>query len=162
MLTASLRQTARSNQLVLVDALVEYGKQLYELGRSKHSFSETVNAVIEKSPHLKPVMGAAWALISTWEKLHPTKVHPPMPWPMLQALVVTMLAWGWWRLALTSSLGFSAMLRPTELLQLSKNSFVTPIDRPWPRQGLAHFVAINQSRGPEVPNNSMCDSMSRW
>eukprot|EP00439_Symbiodinium_sp_Y106_P041834 s5083_g5.t1 len=102
---ASLRQTARSNQLVLVDALVEYGKQLYELGRSKHSFSETVNAVIEKSPHLKPVMGAAWALISTWEKLHPTKVHPPMPWPMLQALVVTMLAWGWWRLALTSSLG---------------------------------------------------------
>ena len=81
MLTASLRQTARSNQLVLVDALVEYGKQLYELGRSKHSFSETVNAVIEKSPHLKPVMGAAWALISTWEKLHPTKVHPPVPWP---------------------------------------------------------------------------------
>ena len=73
-----------------------------------------------------------------------------MPWPMLQALVVTMLAWGWWRLALTSLLGFFAMLRPIELLQLSKNSFVTPIDH-----GLGKVLLIllpstkSRTRGPK-------------
>ena len=83
---------------MLVDALVEYGKQLYELGRSKHSFSETVNAVIEKFPHLTSTDAVAYAA--------GTRGHHA--------------GLGLVEIGFNFVVGFFAMLRPIELLQLSK------------------------------------------
>ena len=102
----------------LVSILEEYGKVLYERGASRRTFAETVNCVVQHFPYLKSFMAGPWNLLTTWETIWPGKVHPPLPLPLMKALVCTAVAWGWIRISLLILIGFYTLLRPCELLAL--------------------------------------------
>lgn len=110
---------------MVVELLEEYGRVLYETGASRRTFAETINIVQQRFPYLKTLMTGPWQLATTWENLHPTQVHPPIPKPLLEAMVSIAISWKWYRLALLFLLGFYALLRPAELCFLRVKHFVT-------------------------------------
>ena len=85
---------------------------------TRRNYAETVNVVVQRHPFLKTFLAGPWRLLTTWESLCPSKVHPPFPLPLLRATVTTALAWGWRRCALLMLIGFYALLRPCELIAL--------------------------------------------
>ncbi|CAE7216273.1 ACT1 [Symbiodinium sp. KB8] len=91
---------------IQVSILVEeYGRSLYEQGAPRRDYAETINVLVQKFPFLKNFLAGPWRLLTTWESLCPSKVHPPMPLPILKALVTTALAWSWTRFALLLLVG---------------------------------------------------------
>ena len=93
-------------------------------GATRRDYAETINIVVQRFPYLRTFMTGPWRLCTTWETLHPGKVHPPMPLPLLKALVTTALAWGWHRFAMLLLIGFYALLRPCELTALKVSDFL--------------------------------------
>ena len=91
---------------------------LYEQGSTRRNYAETINGILQRFPYLKSFLAGPWKLLTTWESLWPGKVHPPMPLPLLKALVTTALAWQWIRLAMVLLLGFYGLLRPCEVIAL--------------------------------------------
>ena len=87
-------------------------------GRFSAQLCRNINIVVQRCPYLKTFLAGPWKLLTTWESLFPGKLHPPVPLPLLKALVVTALAWQWNRLAMMLLIGFYALLRPCELIAL--------------------------------------------
>ena len=115
---------ARETPIVVTELLEEYGRVLYETGASRRTFAETINVVQQKFPFLRRMMTGPWQLATTWESLHPSQMHPPIPKPLLEAMVSISISWKWHRLALLLLLGFYALLRPAELFFLKVKHFV--------------------------------------
>ena len=116
--TIPLAQLVRSDPIEVAIRLEEYGRVLYERGETRRNYAETVNVVVQRHPFLRTFLAGPWRLLTTWETLCPSKVHPPFPLPLLKAAVTTALAWGWHRFALLMLIGFYALLRPCELIAL--------------------------------------------
>ncbi|CAE7232920.1 unnamed protein product [Symbiodinium sp. CCMP2456] len=106
----------------------EYRRVLYEQGETRRNFAETVNVMNQRHPFLKNFMAGPWGLLTTWELLNPGKVHPPVPAPLLKAMVTTALAWQWMRFALMILLGYFGMLRPCEMLGLRVEDCILAVD----------------------------------
>ena len=68
-------------------------------------------------------MNGPWQLATTWETIHPSAVHPPIPQPLMMAMVAVALAWKWFRMALLILTGFYALLRPAEMFLLKPEHF---------------------------------------
>ena len=84
-------------------------------GASRRDFAETVILIQRYPMHY---MAGPWKLLTTWESVWPGKVHPPLPLPLLKALVTTALTWQWTCFTLALLIGYFALLRPCELLAL--------------------------------------------
>ena len=119
-----LTELVRQDPIQLSTLLEEYGRTLYESGASRRDYAETINILVQEFAFLKPFLAGPWRLLTTWESLWPGKVHPPMPLPLLHALVSTALAWSWNRFALLLLIGFYALLRPCKLIALRVNDFM--------------------------------------
>jgi hypothetical protein len=117
-LLPEIREVARRSPIVVVEWLEEYGKHLYESNSSRRNYAETINVVQQLFPYLKPMMAGPWQLMTTWESLHPSQIHPPLPFPLLQAMVAVAVSWRWIRAALMLLLGFFGLLRPVEVCSL--------------------------------------------
>ena len=146
---ASLEDLARHRPQLAAEILEEYGKTVFVARWARGSYAETINAVVVKFPWLKGMLAGCWQVLHTWSSLEPTKVHPPAPWPLVQALVGTALTWKWPRLALLILLGFVGLLRPCEMLAMAWTHFT------WPSQhglGRAVFLHVQEPktrfRGP--------------
>eukprot|EP00435_Cladocopium_sp_Y103_P037725 s865_g10.t1 len=113
-----LKEVARNSPIVVVEWLEEYGKHLYEINASRRNFAETINMVQQLFPYLRPMLAGPWQLVTTWESLHPSQLHPPLPFPLLQAMVAVAVSWRWIRAALMLLLGFFGLLRPAEACSL--------------------------------------------
>ena len=116
--SSSVPTLARQDPVQLGILVEEYGRCLYERGASRRNFAETVNVLVERFAFAKTFMAGPWRLLTTWESLFPGKVHPPMPLPLLKAVVTTSLAWNWPRFALALLLG---LFRPCEVTALKAN-----------------------------------------
>ena len=116
--TRPLPELARWDPIQVATLLEEYGRVCYEDGTPRRSYAETINIVVQRFPYLKNYLAGPWRLLTTWEGLLPGKVHPPMPAPLLKALVATALVWDWMRFAMILLIGFYALLRPCELIAL--------------------------------------------
>ena len=64
-----------------------------------------------------------------WLKLEPQRTRPPLPWPLLAALVMQMLKQHRTHSAAAVLLSFTAYLRPGEVLHLRKADLVNPMPR---------------------------------
>ena len=113
-----LPELARWDPIQLATVLEEYGRVLYEQGAAKRNYAKTINAILQRFPYVKSFLSGPWNLLTTWESLWPGKVHPPIPLPLLRALVTTALAWRWTRFAMVLLLGFYGLLRPCEVTAL--------------------------------------------
>eukprot|EP00435_Cladocopium_sp_Y103_P060681 s641_g22.t1 len=118
-----LRHLARSSPITMSEMLGEFGRMMYEQGSSRRNYAETINAVVQDFPFLRQVMNGPWQLATTWETIHPSALHPPIPQPLMLAMVAVALAWKWFRMSLLILIGFYALLRPAEIFLLKPEHF---------------------------------------
>ena len=71
--------------------LVEYGKQLFQSGKSYGIYAETINAVAIERPLLKRLLTPAWDLAFAWLADEPYSHHPAMPLSLMASMVVIAL-----------------------------------------------------------------------
>ena len=60
-------------------ALIGYGKSLFYGGHPKYTYAETVNAVIDRFPHYRGLVSAAWQTLKKWEEAEPMERSMIMP-----------------------------------------------------------------------------------
>lgn len=66
------------------------------------------------------------ARIARWQKLDPSFSRPPLPWPAVAGIVVSMLRGGCYLEAVATLLTFTLYLRPVELLRLEAFQLLPP------------------------------------
>lgn len=97
-------------------------------GAPKYFFAETINAVIDRYPSYRNLVGLAWATLKKWEEAEPTDRAMVMPATLLQAAVSLALLWNWPHFVAALLLGFHGFLRPAEFLFLKRSDLVLPRD----------------------------------
>ena len=108
--------------------VVRFGRALYRMGKSYNQYAETINSLVAQKPGLRRMMTAAWDLGFAWSKQEPSQHHAPIPVPILLAMLVTCLSWGWSRMAGMLALGFGGLLRPGELMAGKREDLLLPRD----------------------------------
>ena len=106
--------------------LADFGQQAYDTGLSLSDFSETVNAVIDLQRSWRRSIQKAWDVARSWKTLAPALSHQPVPAIVLLAMQSLALLWGWWDLSGCLGLAFMGLLRPNELLKLTRQDLVLP------------------------------------
>ena len=122
---ASLRPL---DPLFLNQALVDYGRELYEAGKPYWLYSEKVNALTARLPTLRRQMQQAWDLGFAWLANEPYTHHVPMPPVILTAVLTTCLCWGWVREAGLFALAWGGLLRIGEATNACRRDLVLPRD----------------------------------
>ena len=115
-----------ADPLTLSKGLARYGQALYDAGRPLGVYLEVVNACVDQRPELRGRLQAAWRVGWAWRGLVPARNHRPMPGPALKAAVAVALLENAVDLAAILAIGFSACLRPAELLTLKVNDVLLP------------------------------------
>ena len=109
-------------------ALIGYGKYLFYGGHPKYTYAETVNAVIDRFPHYRGLVSAAWQTLKKWEEAEPMERSMIMPAALFKAAVSLCILWSWKKVAAVLLLGFHGLLRPNEILPLRRADLVLPRD----------------------------------
>ena len=131
-----LTEVLLEDALVTARLLADYGQFCYDNQRSRSEFSETINAITDRAPHLKGHLAPAWDVSWTWRALEPGGSHRPIPEAIARAFVALACAWGWHDVALAVLIGFLGMMRPGELIKLRVANLVLP------RKGLSTTWAL--------------------
>ena len=95
----------------LSEALVAYGKDMYNAGRSYVKFSEAINAIAGRRPALRRQLGAAWDLAFNWVVDEPHQHHAALPQSILIATVSLVILWVWAREAAVIAMSWTGLLR---------------------------------------------------
>ena len=98
----------------------EFGFALYDAQRTQGELKETILSIQDRFGYAKPALSAAWRVVSTWERLEPTKARAPLPFVVFQSMLVVALGWQWYRMALALYISFFCLLRPGELFDLMR------------------------------------------
>ena len=112
----------------VAEAVVSYGKDMYQSGKSYGRFSETINALTTRRPALRRNLGAAWDLAFNWLVDEPHEHHAALPVTILLACVSLSLLWGWLREAAVLALTWTAVLRIGEVFAARRSDLVLPQD----------------------------------
>ena len=126
--TFTLDTLARKHIDLLSEYCEEYILHLYTMGQSRVAAAETLNMLVQSYGWLKPSLAGPWGMIRAWEYQEPSIHHPPIPAPVLRALVACALAWDWPKVAVMLALGFFALLRPVECIGLRRQDLALPSD----------------------------------
>ena len=108
--------------------LCDYLEFLWSSGEGRGLASDTLAALQDTSPKLRGAIPGAWRLLKTWHANEIPCRAPPLPQPVLEALVGYFLFHDKLAMALSLLVGFYAMLRTGELLGI-RNKDVTVDDR---------------------------------
>ena len=110
------------------DLLVAYGRELFDAGRPFSHYSETINAIGSKKPTIRRLLTGAWDLAFAWLREEPYEHHVACPYPVLLALLVTSLTWGWTRVAGILALSWAGLCRIGEVLGARREDLILPQD----------------------------------
>ena len=102
------------------------GQWLYESGGAVSHLTYTILAIVDLRRDYKRALHRAWDAVALWKQLQPVRSHRPMPRTMMLAMVALSLLWGWSDIAFGIAVGFSAMLRRTEIMALKAQNIVAP------------------------------------
>ena len=146
------------------EALVSYGKEMYNAGRSYGKFSETINAVAGRRPALRRHLASAWDLAFNWVVDEPHQHHAALPQSILIAAVSLALLWGWSREAATLALAWTGLLRIGEAFAAKRADLILPRDA---APGIQHAllkIRLPKTRGRAARHQSAridpCDIVS--
>ena len=112
----------------VAEALVAYGRDMYQAGKSYGRFSETINALTSKRPILRRRVSTAWDLAFNWIVDEPHEHHAALPVSILLSTVALALLWGWTREAAVLALMWSGVLRVGELIAATRQDLILPQD----------------------------------
>ena len=113
---------------LFVEALRLYAQVLFSAGTPLHYYRQLVAHVSKEYPSVKPFIGAAWGAVTRWERIEPLQHRPPLPEPVLKAMLALALIHGWYRFAAVTALGFYGVCRVGEPLRASRADLLTPED----------------------------------
>eukprot|EP00438_Fugacium_kawagutii_P013361 Skav216467 [mRNA] locus=scaffold1123:2159:6532:+ [translate_table: standard] len=136
------------------EALVAYGKDMYYSGKSYGKFSETINAVASRKPHLRRNLASAWDLAFNWVVDEPHEHHAALPHSVLVALVGLALLWGWTKEAAVIALGWVGVLRIGEIYAATRADLILPEDA---APGIKHAllqIKLPKTRGRAARHQS--------
>ena len=113
---------------LFVVLLAEYGHVAYKEGRPLHLFRQLLAFCQREYFGLKPYMATAWDVVTRWELAEPMRHRPPLPEPLLHAMLGLAIGLGWKRFCLVSLLAFYCIARPGELLSARRRDVLTAQD----------------------------------
>lgn len=108
--------------------MVAYGHFCFSDGVALHVFRQLLAHVQKLHPQIKVFMTPAWETVSKWEMQEPSKHRPPMPEPIMLAMVSLALAWKWERWSAITLACFYSVSRVGELLKVRRREILTPRD----------------------------------
>ena len=114
-----------------MEAVVSFGHFSFGIGSSLFYYRQLIAHLQRTKPQLKPFLEAAWELINKWESLEPVQHRPPLPEPILHAMMSVGLAWRWdkWVADVAGlTLGVYAGCRIGEVLKARRRNHLTPSD----------------------------------
>jgi len=110
------------------DTLASYGRALFYAGKPYGRYSETINAVVGRRPHLRRSPISAWDVAFSWVTDEPHVHHPAMPLSVVLAFGGLALLWGWPVEASIFLMTWCGVLRIGEVLQALRADLVLPCD----------------------------------
>ena len=108
--------------------LCRFGRKLYEIGRPRNHYFETINSLTAMKPGLRRMVQQAWDLGFTWTKMEPSTHHVAAPFQVLMGMISLCILWGWPVVAGALALMWGALLRPGEFLAAERLDLLLPKD----------------------------------
>ncbi len=130
----------------LVKTLEAYGRKLYNEGAPLHYYRQLLAHVQREHPTTKLHMSSAWQLVSKWELAEPTQHRPPVPEPIVQAVVCLAYSWRWPRFGGCVLLAFYGACRIGEVLRAERADLLTPADLLDPEEKIYLCIKVPKSR----------------
>lgn len=135
----------------LAHALRKFGDDDFKRGGHLSYYRHLVIAASRRFPVLKPYISICWELATRWEALEPVCHRPPIPEPMVEALVVLSLQLGWRRWCGILLLCFFGIARAGEVMRCRRRDLLLPCDLLDDESGHAFLVLYKSKtmhRGP--------------
>jgi integrase len=101
-------------------------------GRLRYLAVNTLYGIYTLWPHVRHQLTHSEQLVSGWGRLRPSLSHPPLIWPLVTLIAVTMCLNGYKDGALATLVAFDALLRVSEMASLRVRDVSEPTD---PRRG---------------------------
>lgn len=108
--------------------LCRFGRRLYEVGRPRNHYIETINCLTSIKPGLRRMVQQAWDLGFSWTKMEPSNHHVAAPFQVLMGMISLCILWGWSSMAGALGLMWGALLRPGEFLTARRSDLLLPRD----------------------------------
>ena len=121
-------RTACAVPAFLVQLLIAFGYHCFDTNVSLHYYRQLLAHVQREVLGVRPFMAPAWEVCTKWELMEPTQHRPPLPEPVLRAMAVLGLAWGWKRWTAVLVFSFFAAARIGEILRAKRKHLLTPTD----------------------------------
>ena len=112
----------------LVDLLISFGHSAFKERLSLSYYRQLLAHVQRENLAVRPFMSLAWQLVSKWELCEPTNHRPPLPEPLLAAMIALELSWHWDRWTCTLLFSFFAACRVGEVLHARREHLLLPSD----------------------------------
>ena len=113
---------------LFVAMLVNYGHDAFRSGTPLHYYRQLLAHVQREYPEVKIQLAAGWETVSKWELMEPVQHRPPFPEPLLEAVLVLAVKWGWKTWAGCTALCFFGACRIGEVLSALRQELLTPED----------------------------------
>jgi integrase len=100
--------------------LSSYLQQLYDGGIGKAAAASTVYGLNVSQPGITKHLPYSLKSLQGFQRLKPSKQHPPLPWPVTCVIAVSMWLRGYLREGIVTLLAFDCYLRINEALSLCR------------------------------------------
>ncbi len=117
-----------SQPATLVDLLISFGHSAYKEGLSLSYYRQLLAHVQRENLAVRPFMSLAWQLVTKWELTEPTCHRPPLPEPLLAAMIALGLAWNWEQWTCSLIFSFFGACRVGEVLHARREHLLLPSD----------------------------------
>ena len=108
-----------------------YLASVYQLGggRRRQLAIATVYGLYFMHPRIRDQLVESQQLLTGWGRLRPSTPHPPLTWPLVTLIAVTMAVNGFADAALATLVSFDALLRVSEMANLRVSDVSAPTDQ---------------------------------
>ena len=108
--------------------LSSYLQQLYDRGSGKAAAASTVYGLNVSQPGITKHLPYSLKSLQGFQRLKPSKQHPPLPWPITCVIAVAMWRRGYLREGIVTLLAFDCYLRINEALALRREDVALGAD----------------------------------
>jgi len=119
-----MRMLAR-DQALFSDLVRSYGYATFDSQWPVGDLKDSLLAIAEEMPWMRPSLTSGWRVVQRWEELEPSTPHTPLPVDLMRALCCVFASWRWYRLLVIIWLSFWALLRPGEVCALQSGDLMS-------------------------------------
>ena len=121
-------QAAFAVPQLLASLLTAYAEVMYDAGASLHYYRQLLAHVQKSYASVRPFLRPAWEAVTKWETLEPVSHRPPLPLPIIKAMIGLAITYRWHRWASATALAFFGVCRVGEVLNARRSDLFLPSD----------------------------------